>query len=235
MIKEVKKVNFSYKGNVELDYDTKTKISKYWDELKQKSDLLHENKILVVSKIEDNDGVYDIELKDTTFSHFMYSKMLDTMDIRCMFSGTYILTCDNYVVLVLNNMYKGYTFQMVNLVGGMSDFNDIVNGKYLSEKNLKREFKEELGLIYDDSSYSINLKYIKCPSENENPVGYAIGVIYEIKTVYSKLELENMFNKSIHDNEIQELIFVSKENYKSISLYEHKKEYIPELLEKIFE
>ena len=41
------------------------------------------------------------------------------------------------------------------------------------------------GFDVEDVNWSIELKYLKYPSENENPVNYAIGTIYEIKTTYS--------------------------------------------------
>lgn len=47
---------------------------------------------------------------------------------------------------MLNNYYENeLKFEALNLVGGMADAEDIVNGEYSSQKFLKREFKEELG------------------------------------------------------------------------------------------
>lgn len=234
MIKEINSVKFSYVGKINIDEKLHKKIMDNWSELIKKTDVLHNGKILVVSNFIKNGNDYEIELKETTFSHFMYAKISKNIDIRCMFSGAYILTADNYVVAVLNNMYKGQPFEMLNLVGGMSDVKDIVDGEYSSVYCLKREFKEELGLDLINSNYSIQLKYIKYPSENEDSFGYPIGTIFEIKTAYTKKQFEEMFGNSEHDNEIKKLVFFSKENYKDIYNFEHKKEYIPELWEKIF-
>ena len=234
MIKETKSVKFSYAGEIDIDQTLEKKIMDNWSDLKKKTDLLKEGKILVVSNFVKNENDYEIELKETTFSHYMYAKTFKNSDIRCMFSGAYIITSDNYVVAVLNNMYKGNQFEMLNLVGGMSDAKDIIDGKYSSEQCLKREFKEELGLDLINSNYNMQLKYIKYPSENENPFGYAIGTIYEIKTEYTKMQIQEMFENSKHDNEIKSLIFFSKENYKDIYNFEYKKAYMPELWENIF-
>lgn len=234
MIQEIKSVEFAYKGKVEVDNVTKNKIKEYWEKLKKEKDFLHENQILNVSNLIINNNNYIIELEETTFSNFMYSKKYDG-DIRALFSGAYILTSDNFVVCVLNHYYENeLEFETLNLVGGMSDAKDIIAGKYSSETCLKREFKEELGLDLEEENWTIQLKYLKYPSENENPVGYPIGTIYEIKTSNTKAQLEKMFKEALHDNEVKELVFFSKENYKEIYNYEHKKQYMPELFEKIF-
>ncbi len=235
MIKEINSIKFFYNGKMKIDEETQIAITDNWSNLIKKSDLLHEGKILVVSNFSVNEADYEIELEETMFSHLMYAKTFNSVDIRCMFSGAYIVTSDNYVVSVLNNVYKGNTHQTLNLVGGMSDTKDIVDGKYSCKRCLEREFKEELGLDLYNSKNTIKLKYIKYPSENENPFGYAIGTIFEIKTDYTKVQFQEMFENSEHDNEINSLVFFSKENYKDIYNFEHKKEYMPELWEKIFE
>ena len=233
MIKEINSVNFIYKGKIEIDDSTKNKIHRYWEELKKEKNFLHEAKILVVSNFASALGNYTIELKETSFSNFMYAK--EYGDIRALFSGAYILTLDQFLVCVLNYYYENESeIETINLVGGMSDTKDIINGKYSSKKCLKREFKEELGLDIENDKWNIELKYLKCPSESENPVTYHIGTIYEVKTSYTKEQLEKMFRKASHDNEIKELVFFSKENYKEIYNCEHKKTYLPELFEKIF-
>lgn len=232
LIKNIKNVNFKYKGEVKIDSKTENEILDYWNELKQKTSFLHESNILIVSNMTCNDDNYNIELKKTTFSYFMYSKKKQ-LGLTCMFSGAYIVTSDNYMVCVLNNYYSdGENFQILNLIGGMSDACDIIDCQYSSENCLKREFKEELGFNLDKSCFEINLKYIKCPSEDENSFAYEIGMIYEIRTLYTKDELLELFKNSNHDEEITDLAFFSKENYKTVYDIVHVKPLIPELIEK---
>ena len=71
-------------------------------------------------------------------------------------------------------------------------------------------------------------------TDKGNPVGYPIGTLYEIKTSYTKEQIEKMFKKASHDNEVKELVFFSKNNYKRIYEFEHKKQYMNELFEMIF-
>ena len=167
----------------------------------------------------------------------MYYKNQKDGDIRSLFSGAYILTKDKYAVCVINHYYdykNELEFETLNLVGGMSDAKDIVGGNYSSEQCLKREIKEELGFDIESDNWNVKLKYLKYPSENENPLGYPIGTIYEIKTSYTKEQIDRMFKKSLHDREVKELVFFSKDNYEDISKYEHKKKYMPELFSNIF-
>ena len=234
MIKEVKNVKFDYKGIIELSDEYKEKRKYYWEQLQKESELLKEGKILVVSNFTFSNDDYCLELKETTFSHYMYEKKYQNMDLKCMFSGAYIVTSDNYIVTVLNNAYKGKNYEELNLPGGMADSKDIVNNEYSSLINLKREFMEELGFDLNDSIFEINLKYIKCPSDSEDSFGYPIGLIYEVKTAYSKEQILDMFNNNECDIEIKKLVFFNRDNYKDIYNFEYKKGYMPELFEKLF-
>ena len=235
MIKKVDSIEFIYKGKAEIDEEKNIKVIDYFNRLQQKTNLMHEGEILIVSDFTKNEDDYIIELKETTFSNYIYSRDKNDGDIRTMFSASYIITKDNYLVCVLNNYYENdLKFETLNLIGGMSDANDIIDGKYSSEKNLKREIKEELGFDIDNDNWNIQLKYLKYPSEKENPVGYPIGTIYEINASYTKEQIEKMFKKELHDNEVKELVFFSKNNYKRIYEFEHKKQYMNELFEMIF-
>ena len=235
MIKKVNSVEFIFKGKAEIDEIKNIKAIEYFKELQQKTNLMHEGEILIVSDFTKNEDDYIIELKETTFSNYIYSRDKNDGDIRTMFSASYIITKDNYLVCVLNNYYENdLKFETLNLIGGMSDANDIIDGKYSSEKNLKREIKEELGFDIDNDNWNIQLKYLKYPSEKENPICYAIGTIYEIKTSYTKEQIEKMFEKAEHDIEIKKFVFFSKEDYKKIYELAHKKQYLPELFELIF-
>ena len=236
MIKEIDSIKFIYKGKLKLDEDTENKVKNYWNEIQKQTDLLHEARILVVSNVINNQANYQIELQETTFSNYMYTKENKTGDIKALFSAAYILTSDNCVVCELNNYYEnGIQYETLNLVGGMADAEDITHGEYSSQTCLKRELKEELGIDIEDGNWNIKLKYIKCPSDNENQVRYSIGTIYEIKTKHTKEQIQEMFEHRVHDEEVKGLVFFSKENYEEIDSYKHKKQYMPELFSRIFE
>ena len=235
MIKIINKIDFIYNGKLEFDNDIKSKVVHYWKKLQQETKLLKEGNILVVNNLIANGNDFEVELKETTFSNFMYAKENKIGDIKVMFSGAYILTADEYVVCVLNNYYENeLKFEILNLVGGIADADDIVNGEYISQKCLKREFKEELGFDIEGDDWKIQLKYLKFPSEGENSLNYPIGTIYEIRTTYTKEQIKKMFEKQIHDNEVESLVFFSKDNYTDISQYKHKKKYMLELWKCIF-
>lgn len=233
MIRKINSIQFIYKGNLEIDEFTKNRIIEEWNKVKEEQDFLKENQILNVSNLVNDNDNYVLEINETTFSNYMYAKK--NGDIRALFSGAYVLTSDQYMMCVLNHYYENeFEFETLNLVGGMADAKDIVDGEYQSKICLKREIKEELGFDVENKNWNIELKFLKYPSENENPVNYAIGTIYEIKTTYTRDQLVNMFDKQSHDSEVKELVFFSKENYKDIYKYKHKKQYMPELFEIIF-
>ena len=236
MIKEIKNIKFNYKGKEIIDEKLQEKIDNNWKELLNKSELFHESDILIVTNLKNKENDFEIEIKESKFSHYMYAKITEEINIQTLFSGAYILTSDGYVVCNVSKYYIDNKLEeVINLVGGMSDLKDIVNGEYSCENNVKREFKEELGIDLNDNHWKIKLKYLKYPSEKENPIAYPVGTIYEAKTTYTKDEVEHLFKTTNHDNETSRLIYFNKENYKDIYNYKQKKQYIPELWEKIFE
>ncbi len=233
MIKEVKNIVFSYMGDLVLDEETKERSMQNWEILKKESSLLQESNILIVDDLNSIDKDYYITLKSCKFSYAMYCKKHTDTDIHCIFSGAYIRTDEDDVMYVLSKYYDEKEFANVNLVGGMADESDVINNEYSSINNLKREFKEELGFELDDE-FIINLKYIKIPSERENTFRYVIGMIYEVRTSLTKEQIQDKFQKCKNDGEITSLIFFNRNNFHNIYNYEHKVEYLPELLEKTF-
>ena len=235
MIKKINSIMYIYKGKAEIDKIRNIKSEEYFKQLQQKTNLMHEERMLLVSDFTKNHDDYKIELKEINFSYFMYAKKILNEDVRSMFSGAYIITKDKYLGCVVNHYYENEVeFETINLIGGLSDAKDIVDGRYSSEKTLKREAKEELGFDIDNSKWTIKLKFLKYPSGKNNAIDYSIGTIYELKTSYKKEQIEKMFKKSEHDIEIKKFVFFSKEDYKKIFEFEHKKQYLPELFENIF-
>lgn len=235
MIKEINSIKFTYKGIQEIDEKLKEKINNNWKELLNKSELFHESDILIVTNLKNKENDFEIEIKESKFSHYMYAKITEEINIQTLFSGAYILTSDGYVVCNVSKYYIDNKLEeVINLVGGMSDEKDIENNEYSCERNLKREFKEELGINIEDPKFTIKLKYLKYPSGTEDKTAYPIGTIFEVKTEYTKDEIEEQFKTNTHDNETSRLIFFNKDNYKGIYNYKQKKQYIPELWEKIF-
>lgn len=85
MIKEINNIKFTYKGIQEIDEKLKEKINNNWNELLKKSNLFHEGKILIVTDIKNNDNNYELELKQSLFSIFMYSRETKEINIQPMF------------------------------------------------------------------------------------------------------------------------------------------------------
>ena len=94
MIEKVNSVKFIYKGKVEIDEEKNIKVIDYFNRLQQKTNLMHEGETLIVSDFTKNEDDYIIELKETTFSNYIYSRDKNDGDIRTMFSASYIITKD---------------------------------------------------------------------------------------------------------------------------------------------
>ena len=90
---------------------------------------------------------------------------------------------------------------------------------FIENDNIIAEFTPK-----SEDHYTVNCKIME---NNET--------IFEVKTEYTKDEIEEQFKTNTHDNETSRLIFFNKDNYKDIYNYKQKKQYIPELWERIFE
>lgn len=223
MLKNIKKIDFMLnENNNEFDLYEED-ISKYWNDFSKDKPEMFNGDVVSVSDIRELNGKYKLTLECINFNDVVYSKMVGKIKTRALFSGGYILTSDNYIGFVIDRR------NIVNLVGGMASIEDFVDDKYDPNLCMVREFKEELGLDIDSDKFDYVIKYIKCPSDSENMQSYyPIGLIYEIKTDYSKEELSSLFNDSKHDNEINSILFLSFDDSDKLKQYT-KNAYIDEL------
>lgn len=235
MLKKVEDIKFRMNGILELNEEISKEINCYYEEFKNKNPSAYNEKIIVVTNFNNVNSKFEMEVKETLFSSVLYAKHNKKIKIRPLFSAGYIVTKDNYVGIVLNQQYILSSENTLNLVGGMAGTQDIIDGEYKSEECLKRELKEELGFDLINDKFEYKLKYLKFPSDkDENISCYPIGTIYEIRTKYTKDELSNIFDKNIHDSEVKDIIYFSKDNYKDIFKYKNRKEYLVELLKNLF-
>ena len=224
MIKIIKNVNFILnKNNSNNNYIYKKEIERFWNDYSKNKPEMFNGDVVSVSEIKEVDGNYNITIDIIKFCNIAYTKMVGNIKTRSLFSGGYIVTSDNYIGFAINKD------NMINLVGGMASIEDFINDKYDSDSCIKREFIEEMGIDINDDKFSFQLKYIKYPEgEEDKKFHYPVGLIYEIKSGYSKSELDNLFKSLKHDNEISSILFFKLDEHFNIDNYS-KKDYIDEL------
>lgn len=235
MIRRINNIKFRLDGMVQLEHGISKQIDSFWKKFKEENPKAYNESIVVSSNICECNNSFEIVAKKSFFSSVVYAKLKKKIKIRPLFSGGYIVTKDNYVGVVTNNQYILSKDNMLNLIGGMASTKDIVDGEYRCDECIKREVKEELGLDIDDSDFEYEVKYLKYPSKEDEDIScYPIGVIYEIRTSYTRDELTGIFENNIHDNEVKSIVFFSKDNYKDILKYKNRKEYLDELWKFLF-
>lgn len=227
MLKRVSKVNFIFDDVNDLYSEYKDDIAKFWKKYSQKHDEVFDGDVLSVMSIEEDSLEYMIHIAKIKFSEVMYGKLVGNIQTRSLFSGGYLLTNDGYIGFALGKN------NLINLIGGLPSKDDFVGDSYRPELCLRRECKEETGLDILSDDFNYELKYIKCPNDNQSLVShYPIGTIYEIETKYNKSDLENIFQNLAHDKELKSFVFFKANEY---SLWDdfNKKDYIDELVELI--
>jgi hypothetical protein len=84
-----------------------------------------------------------------------------------------------------------------------------------------------MGIDITDDHFSYELKYLKITSGDENY--FPTGLIYEVKTDYTKSEIEELFKTNAHDNELQAIKFLRPDD--SEVLAGSRRKYIFELFD----
>ena len=222
MLKEIKHVIFKLEDKPKAFSKYQNEISKCWKDYSRDRKDDFDGEVIAVTNISSKEDIYDITISVIKYSELIYSKMIKEIKIKALFSGGYIITRDNYICFALNKK------NVINLVGGLASSEDIVNSTYDSSLCMLREFKEELGLNLNDNKFRYSIKYIKYSTEEDIKKNHSIGLIYEIKTDYTKDELNNLFISMNHDNELKELIFLRKNEISKLNEYD-KVVYIDEL------
>lgn len=225
MIIPIKALYTEYNGDLILDSGIEKNIEKEWNEIiKNNINNYFNGNIYCVTKFDES--IPSISFSKTKFSSLMYAKKTNEIIINSLFSASYVKTSDNYICIILNNNNR------LNTIGGMASDEDIIDNKYDYNKNLIREFKEELGIdLNNNDMFDVNLKYLKYPNTNENG---SFGTLFEIKTKYTKNELQEIFNNNEHDAEVKQLMFYNQDNINELYNYDNKTVYLDELFEIIY-
>lgn len=230
MIKPVEELKTIYDGDLIIDDENKKGIEENWNEFikdKNPGDFF-DGDIYCVTEIHDSEST--LKISKTKYSSMIYALFTKKMIIRSLFSASYIKTIDNYVCIILNKR------DQLNTIGGMASNEDIIDNKFDYTKCLIREFNEELGIdLNNNDEFMIDLKYLKYPSGDDMEKSYyPVGTLFEINTNHTKNELIQIFNNTIHENEVKELKFYNQDNFDDVFSYDKKVEYIDELFTLIF-
>lgn len=208
------------------------KIDNVWNDfIKDKQDFFNGD-IFIVTDIINNNDKYTLEIAKTKYADLVYSRKTQALTRRSLFSAILLETKDNYYVIVKDRRNK------LNLLGGLASDEDFTNNNYNPTLCLKRELKEEINLDLEDKNIILDYApiFLKIPV-NEKAAMYTIGIIYTATLNYTKDELNNYFNnnKNNFDNEINELLYCTKNNYKEIKDFVDTRKYIFEALEILLE
>lgn len=222
-LRSVKTIDFILNKN-DSEFDSyREDIVRYWNDFCKDKTEFFDGDVVSVSDITELNNDYKVAINILKYSDVIYSKMVGNITTRALFSGGYVLTSDNYIGFVIDRKNR------VNLAGGMASTEDFINDQYDPSLCMIREYKEEIGLDIDSDKFNYVIKYIKYPGDNEkNQNYYPVGVIYEIKTEYSKKELIDLFDKLKHDNELNSIFFLNFNDFSKLNNYK-KNSYVDEL------
>ena len=224
MIIEANNVEFEIVEIPDPFAEYRSDIEFFWAEYCRKNPGSYSERVLNVSSVERTVQGFKLYISFADFYEVLYSKVIGNIKTRNLFSGGYIQTSDGYFCLVVDRNNE------INLIGGVASLNDFDDGRFIPELCLKRECKEEMGIDISDDHFSYALKYLRITSDNE-PY-FPVGLLYEIKTIYSKQELENLFAGSSHDNELLKLKWFRLDNIEELEINTRRK-YIIELFDLI--
>ena len=236
IIKLIGKVEFKYCNpfTIKRAPEVKCDICHTWEEYtkgKNTNDCF-DGDIFLVTDIHSNGEDYILEIGKGKYSELIYAKQTGKLHIHSLFVASYIVTSDNYFCFVMDNGNR------VNTIGGMADKADFINGVFAPEICLAREIKEELGVnLYSNNLFcNISAKYLKLANEEERKLSlYPIGILYEITSTLTKMQLTRILQTSKEQVEEQNIkpVFYAQKDFYQLEQYENKVSYIMELISNI--
>ena len=224
MIREAKNVEFELIETTDPFSRYREDIERVWKKHCLEDPSAYSEKVLNLFDTEETETGMKLRIGWINFYEAFYSKTVGNIQTRNLFSGGYILTCDGYYCLAVD------WDDQLNLVGGVASRDDFEDGQFVPERCLIRESKEEMGIDITEEHFRYELKYLKINAKDENY--FPVGILYEVRTDYSKKELEEMFANSAHDNELQTLKFIRLDDPDKSVLHTRRK-YIIELFDQI--
>ena len=226
MIREAKKVEFELIETADPFFRFREDIDSMWKKHCLENPSAYSEKILNLFDTEETETEIKFRIGWINYYEAFYSKTVGNIQTRSLFSGGYILTSDGYYCLAVD------WESQINLIGGVASQDDFEDGQFVPERCLIRECKEEMGIDITDEHFQYELKYLKIDAGDEN---YSpAGLLYEVRTDYSKEKLEDIFANFAHDDELQTLKFIRLDDPDG-SVLNTRRKYIIELFDHIKE
>lgn len=219
--------------NLERSETEQSSITEYWESFNNNSAVANENGfVYLVTSYQATNSGYLFNIGQTHYCDLVYARDTKKIIARSLFVSSYIKTSDDYICIILDKNNR------INTIGGLADSSDFCGGSFFPEKCLHREFNEELGMnLLDKELFQYRPRYVKLPGSDEAKFSlFPIGLIYEIGTKLTSIELNYWYsnNRSRTDGEVKSLLFINRDNYKSLPKVNTVR-YIPELLGHIFD
>lgn len=220
IIKNVPVISRKIPFEIELDKKLLKKIQSNWDLFVKDNIGYWDGDLLAVTKFDLEKN--RIELGKAKYSWLIYSKNHSDLDIRSLFVSILFKTLDNYYVIIKNIHGK------INIIGGIVENSDLED-QFCPDICLCRELKEELNLNLYNKKYILDyqMKYLKTPNPGRN-----YGIVYIGVLKFTKEELLNYFSliKNQLDQEVSELLLLSKEEVLALNLKDDDISYLKELM-----
>lgn len=201
--------------------DLEKKIKDNWNKFIEGQDGYWDGDILAVTNYDSVNNV--LEVGRAKYSWLIYFITGGDLKIRGLFVSILFKTVDDYYLIVKNN------HNMINIIGGMVDFEDLGDDDFNPDISLRREVMEELNLdLYNKNHISYyEFKYFRVPNMNGN-----YRFVYRGILNFSKEEFIHYFddNKGNLDGEILEVLLLTKEEVNLLELDDDNILYLREMM-----
>jgi hypothetical protein len=172
-------IRFSNKCII-LPLDIQNKIDAYWEELIKSGKNYKRGEVFTVTKKVKFENHIDILVEKTDYAHYLYCQNVDTLGengVRIIHTAALVETSDNKTIFgkMGNQTSRSEIHQ---LCGGGIDNDDLRDGIFDLDHNIKKELKEELDVdINDDKRIeTFELSYFKEGGPTDK-----MTVIYKVK------------------------------------------------------
>ncbi len=203
----------------ELPNEIREIIKKEWDSNKQANPNLFNGTIVCLKEILKNNDNYTFDFYLSDYTHFLSSHLKKIpLEYRCrnIYVSALIETTDNYVSFgrMGKNSFDPRRYQFI---GGGVDANFKKDNEIDFERQILNELEEELKLDLKKDIETCKAEYLAINKHDTLSLVFKIKVKMNSSQLSSQLKTYNNYLLSNDEEpEVDELIFVNKDNYKEI-------------------
>lgn len=167
-------------GPLALSPSLREAIDRYWEEeVRTRHPEFFRGPLLTVRKLVKQHGQATVYAQFTEFAHYLYSRAClspdDPSRVRVLFGAGCPVTRDDRLVVGImgpRTARPGW----VQTVGGAAILEDVEEGRFLADRSVRRELREEVGIAADDALWVRKMETLGCTVDANGSIAVVVRI-----------------------------------------------------------